>query len=329
MTTHEHTFSWAALGRIVLLGLGLFLVWKTLGAFVDTLIALILAASLHPLVYKLHKKTGIPMLPSTFLVFTILLIPFILIGISIIPDANNQLPQLLSSIDTTLAKLPLIGNYFTDFSIVGYIQDHTSYLVASSGNIAMTVFSVITILFLTFYFVYDEKRLSELFINIFPYKNKEKLEGFLTEVAKVMGQYIRGNVIISCITFVVIYIGLLALKIPYALPLALFAGVVDLLPLVGSAIGAVPSLLVAFNISSTKGLVVLIIYIVYQQIENAIVSPAIYNKALNLYPSLGFLAVVIGGSSFGILGAFLALPIAACIPVAVNYFQNDYSLKNK
>ena len=66
----------------------------------------------------------------------------------------------------------------------------------------------------------------------------------------------------------------------------------------------------------------LILHLVYQQTENAFISPAIYNKALNLYPALGFLAVLVGASLFGILGAFLALPIAASIPVVVKYHEN-------
>ena len=80
--------------------------------------------------------------------------------------------------------------------------------------------------------------------------------------------------------------------------------------------------MIAFSISPIKGLILLIIFVLYQQIENALISPAIYNKALNLYPALAFLAVIIGASLFGILGAFLALPIAASIPAVIDYRQN-------
>jgi predicted PurR-regulated permease PerM len=128
--------------------------------------------------------------------------------------------------------------------------------------------------------------------------------------------------IISGITFLVIYIGLLVLRIPFALPLALFAGILDLLPLVGSTLGAIPALLVAFSLSPIQGFLVLVLHLAYQQVENAYISPAIYNKALNLFPALGFLAVLVGASLFGILGAFLALPVAASIPVIVNYHEN-------
>jgi len=322
MEPREHPLSWEALSRIVLMGIGLLLIWKALGAVVVIVIALVLTASLHPLVQKLHARMKLPILLSTAVVFLILLIPFIVIGFAVVPNLNSQLPQILTSIDSAVHHMPYVGNAFPDFSIVAYTQSHSGDILASSGNVLEIVLSGIATFVLSFYFVYDYERLLKLFLSIFPYKEKTKLKGFIEEIARVTGQYIRGNVIISGITFLVIFIGLSLLGIPYALPLALFAGIFDLLPLVGSTVGAIPALFVAFSLSPMLGFLVLILHLAYQQVENAVICPAIYNKALNLYPSLGFLAVLIGGSIFGILGAFLALPIAASIPVVVSYHEN-------
>jgi predicted PurR-regulated permease PerM len=322
MEPHEHPLSWEALSRIVLMVIGLLLVWKALGAVVDIVVALVLTASLHPLVDALHIKIKLPVLLCTILIFLLLIIPFVIIGFTVVPNFSSQLPQLLTRIDSTVSQLPMIGHLFSNFSIVGYIQSHSSDILASSGNIILTVFSIIATLILTFYFVYDYERLLNLFLNVFPYREKTKLKGLLQEVEKVTGQYIRGNLIISCITTFVIFVGLLVLRVPFALPLALFAGITDLLPLVGSALGAIPALLVAFGISPVLGFCVLVLHLVYQQVENAVICPAIYNKALNLYPALGFLAVLVGASLFGMLGAFLALPVAASIPAMVSYHEN-------
>ncbi len=322
METHEHPLSWEALSRIVLMGTGLLLIWKALGAVVVVIVALVLTFSLQPLVHKLHEKSHMPVMLCAFMVFGALLIPFIALGFLAAPNITTQLPQLYASIDTTLNHLPYVGHVFDNFSIVQYVSSHSSDLIASSGTILFTIFSVVSTVVLAFYFVYDYDRLLRLFLGIFPYKEKDKLKGFIGEISRVTGQYIRGNVIISCITFVVIFIGLTACGIPFALPLALFAGIVDLLPLVGSTLGAIPALLVAFSLSPLQGFLVLIIHLVYQQVENAFISPAIYNKALNLYPALGFLAVLIGAGLFGMLGAFLALPVAASITVIVLYHEN-------
>lgn len=304
------------------MGIALFLIWKASGAVIVIAVALVLTASLHPLVQTIHIKTKIPILLSTLLVFIILIAPFVIIGFTIVPNLNSQFPQLLTSIDSTLNQLPFVGDVLNNFSIVHYIESNQSNILASSGDIIVAVFSIISTIILAFYFVYDHERLFKLLLNIFPYKEKTKLKELLLELEKVTGQYVRGNVIISCITFLVVFIGLLILKIPFALPLALFAAVFDLLPLVGSTLGAIPALLVAFSLSPLQGFSVLIFHLIYQQVENAIISPAIYNKALNLYPALGFLAVLVGASLFGILGAFLSLPIAASIPVIVHYHEN-------
>ncbi len=326
--SREHPLSWEALTRIVLVGITLLLIWKALGAVVVIVVALVLTASLHPVVWKFHIKTKFPILLSTFVVLLILLIPFAVLGFALIPNLNSQLPQMLTSINSTMSNLPYIGHYLTNFNIVSYTDSFSGDPIASSNAILQIAISVLATLVLTFYFVYDYERLLKLFLSIFPFQEKEKLQGFIEQVAKVTGQYIRGNVIISGITFLVIYVSLLALHIPYALPLALFAGVFDLLPLVGSTIGSIPAFFVAYSVAPVYGISVLIIHLVYQQIENAIISPAIYNKALNLYPALGFLAVIIGASLFGMLGAFLALPVAASIPVIVSYHEN-YKSRHK
>ena len=143
------------------------------------------------------------------------------------------------------------------------------------------------------------------------------------EVGRMNGMFIRGNVIISIICALYLFIVLVALGVPFALPLAIFAGIMDLLPLVGSTLGTIPALIIGYTVSPLAGTLVLILHLVYQQLENVLISPAIYNKALDISPALSFISVVIGGGLFGILGAFLALPVAASLPPMVRYF-NEY-----
>lgn len=322
MKQHEHPLSWEALGRIVLMGIAIFLLWKALGAVTIIIIALILAVSLYPLVEFIRSKTKMPLLLSILAVIILLLIPFVVIGIAIIPSFNTQFPLLLTQINTVVKNIPFISNSLSGFDIGQYLQSHYSSLVNYSVDIFLSFVSIISVIVLVFYFIYDYERLYQLFLNVFPYKEKSKLDGILREIAKVIGQYVRGNVLISVISICVVFVGLLIIGVPFALPLAIFSGILDLLPLVGSTIGAIPALLIAFSISPIKGLFVLILFILYQQIENVIISPAIYNKALDLYPTIVFLAIIIGASLFGMMGAFLALPIAASIPALVKYQQS-------
>ncbi len=328
MENNEHTLSWQALTRLVLMGVIVILIWKALLAIMIIIIALVISAALYPIVQIVHTKIKLSMLPSILAVFIILLIPFIIIGFTVIPSLNTQFPQLLTHINNIINQIPFVSNSLKGFDISQYLHSNYGSVVNYSKDIILTIASTITVIILTFYFIYDYKRLLKLFLNIFPYREKADLTEILATVAKVTGQYIRGNIIISIINIIIIFIGLSFLGIPFALPLALFCGIMDLLPLVGSTIGAIPALLIAFSISPVKGLIVLILFILYQQAENAFISPVIYNKALNLYPALVVIAVIIGASLFGILGAFLALPVAASIPAIVEYHEN-YKQRHK
>ena len=175
------------------------------------------------------------------------------------------------------------------------------------------------IITLVFYFILDHKRLLLLFLELFPKKERATLTEMLLELREVNGNYVRGNILISFILVMVITSIMMLLGIPYAIPLGLFAGVLDLLPIAGSIIGALPAILIGFSITPTKGLALLIIFLLYQQLENSIISPMVYKKTLNISSVLSFLSVIIGASLFGVIGAFIALPIAASIPVVIKY----------
>jgi len=149
------------------------------------------------------------------------------------------------------------------------------------------------------------------------------VEKISSDLALISGQYIRGNLLISVICASVVFIGLFLLGIPYALPLAILAGVLDLLPLIGSTIAAIPAIILGFTISPLIGFLTIVLYAGYQEIENDILAPVIYNKVLNLLPFLSFIAVIIGSVLFGVAGAFLALPIAAGIPTIIKSLEKN------
>ena len=322
----EHPFSWQALTRIILMGVIVILLWMARGAFVDILIALVIASSLYPIDGWVKRSFHIPHILSIFVVLLMILIPLVILGFAITPLVQ-QTPALLASMLAVLSPLAFVPRSVINFNINTYIQTNTNAILASSTSIFFIGLSVITIIILAFYFLYDSDRLIDLFLDLFPTNERLKIRGLLNEISRVTGRYIRGNILISCICAIVVAVGLLLLGIPYAIPLALFVGIIDLLPLVGSTIGAIPAVIIAFGVSPAKGILVIIVYLLYQQIESAFISPMIYNKALNISSALSFLSVIIGASLFGILGAFLALPVAASIPVLINY-QKKYTKRH-
>lgn len=326
MERHDHTFSWEALTRIVIMGVIVLLVWKVLVILPVILISFVLAAAFYPIVRKVQKKTKFPLVLSIFLVLILPLALLVVFAFSFIPSIARQLPDLFTNLNAIAGHLSFLPSSLQNFNLVDYLQSHLDYATATV-NIALTLFAVITTIVLTFFLIYDFDRLLELFLHVIPTREKTKVKELLQEVAIVTGKYIRGNVIISLICGVVIFVGLTFLHVPFALPLAIFAAILDLLPLVGQTIGAVPAVVIGFGVSPLTGVLVIVLHLLYQQIENAVLSPVIYNKALSLFPSVSFLSVLIGGALFGILGAFLALPVAASIP-AILHYQKNYKARH-
>ncbi len=313
----NEAFSWAAIGRIVATIVAIYLVWNSISVFIIILIALIIATALYPIVLKLHTWK-IPRMIAIMLVIVLLLVPLIaLVAITAFAFAN-QFPQVVALLAPSLSKIGIVTSSITG-NIVGYVQGNFSTFLTSTKEIGVAILAVFTTIFLAFYFMLDADHLFSLFTGLFPKQKRLQARNLSMEIGEVVGQYIRGNLVISLICIALIYAGLALLHIPFALPLAIFTGIMDLLPVIGPVLGALPALVLGFAISPLYGVLVLVLYIAYKELEDVVISPIIYNKALKLSAALIFISVVIGAGVFGVFGAFLALPVAASIPVIIKY----------
>ncbi len=326
MSKTEHPLSWHAIARVVITISAIYLAWQLYGTLLMIFVSIMLAAAFYPIVMKLAEKRISITLSSIFVVLTLIL-PIIIILFTILPGIVQQFPEIVRTVDRAVKESTVLPPTLRDIDLTQYAQNAASYVVQSTSKITNFVGTFFTIIFLTLYFLIDSKRLNELILSIIPEGSRTKAEKLTEELTKINGQYIRGNLLISLVCGISIFIGLLLIGVPYAAPLALFAALVDMLPLIGAIIGAIPAIIIAFAVNPTAGVLTLLLFIIYQQIENNILSPNIYNKALNLSPALSFIAVLIGGSIAGIVGAFIALPIAASIPTIVKYVQNYDEVK--
>ena len=322
----EQTISWKAIVRVVLTFAILYLIWNLNAIILIILVSLMFASALNPIVVKLSKYIPFT-LAAVICVFSIVVPLLFLVGI-LVPNLVLQIPAIFQSIDKEIGGASILPDFIKHIDFVSYAKQNFSsqnvgnYLLASTSWITNFVASLVSIIFLTLYLLIDAKRLKNITLSLFPKEHRQKVEDILHVLAKINGQYIRGNLFISLICTLTIYVGLSLLNVPYAGSLALFAGVFDLLPLIGGMVATTPALIIGFSVNIPTVLLVLLLFIVYQQTENNIVSPNIYNKALNLSPALSFVAVLIGGSLFGIVGAFISLPIAASIPTLIKHLRN-------
>lgn len=307
--------------NILVIAACLFLVWKLSDIFILLITAIMVASALNPAVAWLHKKLSLTL--SATIVVVGLILPLIYVIGAVIPNFIGQFPAMLARVTTTLNNANFLPSFLHNLDFSQYFQNGSSYLLESTKLITSFFVEAVTFIFLIFYLLIDGKSLYKIFSLSIKKENRARVEKIIDELGRISGRYIRGNLLISLICSLTTFAGLLFLQVPYALPLAIFAGVFDLLPLIGSTIGAVPAIILGFTVSPLTGLFVIILFCVYQAVENDVLAPNIYNKVLNLLPFLSFIAVIIGSIIFGIAGAFLALPIAAGIPTIIKYFEEN------
>ncbi len=315
----ENTISWKSIFRIIIAALGVYLVWTLSQLILIIITSVMLASAFYPIVRVLERKMSATL--AAILVFSLLLLPIILILFTFIPNLIQQFPEILKTVNIIIDKSSIVPASVKNIDLSQYGTNIATYLLHSTSKVTGFVTAFVTLIFLTLYFLIDSNRLLKLVLHIIGDDYERKLKKSAEELIKINGHYIRGNLLISVICGLVIFIGLLVLRVPYAASLALFAAITDLLPLVGAFVGIIPAAIIGFAISPATGILTIVLFLAYQSFENNIISPNVYNRALDISPALSFIAVLVGATLFGMLGAFIALPIAASIPTLVKYIK--------
>lgn len=176
------------------------------------------------------------------------------------------------------------------------------------------VFALILVIVLSFYFAIQETGVDEFLKLITPQKYEEYVVGLWNRAKKKIGLWMQGQLILSLIVGVIVYLGLLLLGVPYALLLAVIAALFDLIPIFGSLIAGVIGVIVAFGAGGVPlALIVAGLYFIVNQFEAHLIYPLVVNKVVGIPPLLVILALIAGGTLAGFLGVLLAVPIAAAL----------------
>ena len=181
-------------------------------------------------------------------------------------------------------------------------------------------FSAFTVIVLTAYLLVDTPRLNGFLYRFVPPGREPEVEHFLQALKRVVGGYVRGQIITSLVIGLYTTGVLLVLGVPNAVAFGVLAGFADIIPLVGAFIAVVPATLAAFQESPTKAAIVLGLLLLYQQFEDRFLVPRIYGQTLNLPALVVLLAVLVGGELLGVPGILLALPTAAAGRVFLDYY---------
>lgn len=195
-----------------------------------------------------------------------------------------------------------------------------SQAVDFGQRVAVGVISGFTVAVLTAYLLVDTRRLRTFLFRFVPKGREPDAQHFLNALSRVVGGYVRGQLITSLIIGLFTTAVLLAMQVPNAVAFGVLAAFADIIPLVGAFIAIVPAVVAAFQESPTQAVVVLAALLVYQQFEDRFLVPKIYGQTLNLPALVVLMAVLVGGELMGIAGVLLALPTAAAGRVVLDYY---------
>ena len=289
-------------------------------------ISFILMSALKPIVDYLNS-IRIPRILAIILVYICILIIFGFIASTIIPPLVTQTLNLSQSLPEYLRLvLPSLNldpqNFAEQISSIG------SNVLQLSVGLFNNIVSLFTIMVISFYLLFERNNL-ETYLSLFLGKSSGgKIEAIFAKVEERLGAWVRGQLTLILCIGILTYIGLFSLQIPYALPLAIIAGLLEIIPTLGPILASLPAIIVAFTVSSLHPVFTIILYFVIQQLENQIIVPVVMSKIVGLPPLVIILAILVGARLAGIAGVILAVPVVVTAETVFRaYYQFDLATK--
>ncbi|UOQ44462.1 AI-2E family transporter [Halobacillus salinarum] len=276
----------------------------------------------------------------TFLV--VLIIPFLEKQfVSLSEELPDYLKQLISSIDEWL-RSSIFSSYYSSLfedvdSILNQLPENLSSYAAQTvegiTNIISTVTSVVialvTLPFILFYLLKDDRKLPEMILRIFPPKARPELSSVFKGIDHQLSAYIQGQIIVSFCIGVMMYIGFVIIGLDYALLLAAIASVTSIVPYLGPTIAITPALIIAIVTSPFMLLKLAVVWTIVQLLEGKFISPQIMGKSLHIHPVTIIFVLLTAGHLFGVVGIILAIPGYAIFKVLISHlfywFQRRYN----
>jgi predicted PurR-regulated permease PerM len=309
----------------------LFLIRATSQVLTWILIAVFFAVALHPAVDWVQRRVAFGRRwLATLLVFlvafvflaglvTLFVVPLVREGTQVVAD----FPKIVE--DARSGRGP-VGGLIERFNLLEYAENNADRFREYASNLgaptlallrgaATSVAGIVTIFVLAYLMVLEAPKVIHGFLAVFDDRRAERIRRVGRDCAKTVTGYITGNLLISFICGSLTYAVLKIMGVPYAGLIALFVGLADLIPLVGATLGAVIASLAAFVESTTAGIVVIVFFVLYQQLENHLLQPLIFARTVKVNPLTVLIAILIAVELAGILGALLAIPVAGIIQI--------------
>jgi predicted PurR-regulated permease PerM len=331
---------------VVCVAIVLYLLWLLRKPISWLLIATFLAVALSPPVNRLNRrmKRGFA-IAITYL--GLLLVPILLIALIVPPliteanDFADNVPRYADDVTEYVQDNKRLREINEDYDITQKLEEEAGKLPSRLGGAAGTLrdigfgivnslFAGLTILVMTAFLLGSGRQWTDAFINSRPPDQRMRLRRARDNMASAVGGYVAGALTIAVIAGIATYIVLLILGVPFRGPLAVIAGLFSLIPLVGATIAAVLiGVVTLFEDFPTATIIWAIWAIAYQQLENHLIQPQIQKRTINVHPFITIVAVLFGGTLLGVMGAIVAIPVAASIQILLREYVDLRTLSIK
>lgn len=294
-------------------------------------IGIILMSSLNPLVLRL-EKLRIPRVLAAIIIYLTILVIVGLVLAGLIPplvfetgNLINRLPEYASFLNIQ----PLEG---------GIVNSQLNQLLAPLGSLSVGVVRttldifggfviIFTLIFVSFYMLLERINLEKYLNKLFGSTQDKKIALVIYKIEKRLGDWVRAQITLMIIVGLMCFVGLRFLGIDYALPLALVAGILEVMPNIGPMLSAIPAVLAGLAISPLMALAVAALYFLVQQLENQIIVPQVMKRETGVNPLITIFALIAGFKIGGVLGAVLAIPFVIVIETILSEIFTSESFK--
>lgn len=305
-------------------------VYTVRGVLIQVLIALFVAISLDPAVRMLTRR-GVCRGLAVLLIFVVALGLVAAFLVAVIPALVHQFQVLLHNFPDYLAQMQDRSSRFRQLSDRFHVTSQTETFLANlpgrlgngllglTGRLFGVLVSTLTVVVLTIYFMLDLPRLRRGLLWLLPRVHRAQSGRIADIIIDKVGAYMIGGIVIALLAGTSAFIVFTVLGVPYAVPLAIVVAVCDLIPMIGATLGAVIGVLVTLLATELwpTSVIVAGFFLVYQQLENYLIVPRIQRSTVSLSAAAVLLAALIGGTTLGLLGAVMAIPVAAALRVVI------------
>ena len=298
------------------------------------LVSLMVVATVRPLVKRLEarglgRRSAVALVYVSGCLVTIGLLllalpPLVAQVIAMLERAPEAEAQVVARLSFSRAGAQ-IAQSIESIPVERLFSSAADRLLGFSSEAMTTIGYAVTTLFLSIYMTADSTRIEGALYALVPPNRHARTRLILSNLETIVGGYIRGQLITSAAITVFTWLLLVVCGVPDALPLAIFAGLTDMIPFVGGLLATIPSVLVALGVGTTTAIIVAVAMVAYQEFESRILVPRLYGRILRMSPALVLVALLTGGTLMGMMGALLALPVAAGLAMIVREVQVERS----